>query len=182
MSHHFDTPTGREDPRLNLGDFYLFDASPGRTVMAMTVNPEAAPGMAAPFRAEGLYVFRFDTDDDAREEVSFKATFDGASQSDGQDRHVQGVEIRRATGPDARAGAAGELLAKGRVGEVISGDSGVLAFARVIRDQFAGDGAALESFEAAFAAGRYIPDAFGNHANMFSRATSPSSFSKCLLG
>ena len=101
ISHHFDTPTGHEDPRLNLADFYLFDASLGRTVMAMTVNPEAAPGMAAPFRAEGLHVFRFDTDDDAREEVSFKVTFDWASQSDGQERQVQGVEIRRATGPDA---------------------------------------------------------------------------------
>ncbi|MEA2773281.1 MAG: hypothetical protein QOD93_6243, partial [Acetobacteraceae bacterium] len=27
MSHHFDTPTGREDPRLNLADFYLFAGS-----------------------------------------------------------------------------------------------------------------------------------------------------------
>jgi hypothetical protein len=72
MSHHFDTPTGREDPRLNLCDLYLFEGPPGRTVMAMTVNPAATPGTAAPFRDEGLYVFRFDTDGDAREDVSFK--------------------------------------------------------------------------------------------------------------
>ncbi|MFZ3304576.1 MAG: hypothetical protein WA227_13280, partial [Mycobacterium sp.] len=42
MSHHFDTPTGREDPRLNLCDFYLFAGDPGKTTaMAMTVNPAA---------------------------------------------------------------------------------------------------------------------------------------------
>ena len=28
MSHHFDTPTAREDPRLNICDFYLFDGAP----------------------------------------------------------------------------------------------------------------------------------------------------------
>ena len=38
MSHHFDSPTGREDPRLNLCDIYIFPGSPGHTVMAMTVN------------------------------------------------------------------------------------------------------------------------------------------------
>jgi hypothetical protein len=24
MSHHFDTPTAKEDPRINICDFYLF--------------------------------------------------------------------------------------------------------------------------------------------------------------
>lgn len=31
MSHHFDTPTSMEDPRLNLCDFYLFSGRPGFT-------------------------------------------------------------------------------------------------------------------------------------------------------
>src|SRR5271170_1801442 len=46
MSHHFDTVIAREDPRLNLLDFYLFRGRPGTTVMAMTVNPNA--GTKAP--------------------------------------------------------------------------------------------------------------------------------------
>ena len=49
MSHHFDTPTGREDPRLNLCDFYLFAGDPGKTVMAMTVNPAATAETSCPF-------------------------------------------------------------------------------------------------------------------------------------
>ena len=40
MSHHFDTKLAREDPSLNLCDFYLFDGPSGKTVMAMTVNPD----------------------------------------------------------------------------------------------------------------------------------------------
>ena len=28
MSHHFDTPTAKEDPRLNVCDFYLFRGRP----------------------------------------------------------------------------------------------------------------------------------------------------------
>ena len=41
MSHHFDTPTAREDPRIYVNDVYLFDGAAGTTVMAMTVNPDA---------------------------------------------------------------------------------------------------------------------------------------------
>ena len=46
MSHHFDTAIAREDPRLNILDFYLFRGRAGTTVMAMTVNPNA--GTKAP--------------------------------------------------------------------------------------------------------------------------------------
>ena len=46
MSHHFDTKLAREDPSLNLCDFYLFGGPPGKTVMAMTVNPDV--GLSAP--------------------------------------------------------------------------------------------------------------------------------------
>ena len=100
MSHHFDTPTGREDPRLNLCDFYLFAGDPGKTVMAMTVNPAATVETRAPFRDEALYVFRFDTDSDAHEEVSFKLKFaevvHSAAAAGG---HAQTFELRFATAP-----------------------------------------------------------------------------------
>jgi len=31
MSHHFDTPTAREDPRINACDYCLFGGRPGST-------------------------------------------------------------------------------------------------------------------------------------------------------
>jgi hypothetical protein len=167
MSHHFDTPTGREDPRLNLCDLYLFEGPPGRTVMAMTVNPAAAPGTAAPFRDEGLYVFRFDTDGDAREDVSFKVRFGQIDHRQDENDGVQSLEVRRAAGQDAGHGDGGELLAEGCVSAVITGDRGIRVFAGVTADQFAGDATALESFEAALAAGKYTPEAFENHSDFF---------------
>ena len=83
MSHHFDTKLAREDPSLNLCDFYLFDGPSGKTVMAMTVNPDV--GLSAPdtLHPEGLYAFRFDLNGDAREEVTFKFRFDEPRHGDG---------------------------------------------------------------------------------------------------
>ena len=104
MSHHFDTAIAREDPRLNLLDFYLFRGQPGTTVMAMTVNPNAGTKAPDTFHEEGLYAFRFDVNDDAREEVTFKIRFGEAGHAEGEGpegRHVQALQVRRATGRDA---------------------------------------------------------------------------------
>ncbi len=94
MSHHFDTPTAREDPRICVNDFYLFDGAAGTTVMAMTVNADA--GLSAPdtFRDEGLYAFRFDLNGDAREELTFKFRFGDSRHADGiEHRHVQDCHV-----------------------------------------------------------------------------------------
>jgi hypothetical protein len=169
MSHHFDTPTAREDPRINVCDFYLFSGEAGATVMAMTVNPDA--GISAPdsFRDEGLYVFRFDLNGDAKEEVSFKLRFGAVEHADGDEhRHVQSLELRRATGADARRGADGALLASGRTGSVVEGASGVKVFAGMAPDLFAGDAAALGVFRTALAKdNRFAAEAWQNRKNFF---------------
>src|SRR5580692_12404003 len=105
MSHHFDTKLAREDPSLNVCDFYLFDGSPGKTVMAMTVNPDV--GLSAPdtLHSEGLYAFRFDTNGDAKEEVTFKFRFGGVRHPDNDEHsHIQNFQVFRATLEDAVRG------------------------------------------------------------------------------
>jgi Domain of unknown function (DUF4331) len=159
LSHHFDTPTARQDPRLNLCDMYLFAGSPLTTVMAMTVNPAVTAQTSAPFRDEAVYAFRFDTNGDRREDVSFKVRFD--EREDSQSFDV----IRADHAPD---GLDGDVIVSARLGVATEGTTpGVRAFAGVVRDAFAGDAAALEEFKAAFADGRYEPAAFGNHVNFF---------------
>ena len=169
MSHHFDTPTAQEDPRINVCDFYLFRGRAGTTVMAMTVNPDA--GLSAPdtFRDEGLYAFRFDLDGDAREDVTFKVRFGVPGHAEGAaHRHVQAMEVRRAIGEDARRGVDGELLVKGRTSDVAGSEKDVRAWAGLAPDLFAGDGAALGRFrKALFEDGRYDPAAFENRRNFF---------------
>jgi hypothetical protein len=119
MSHHFDTAIAREDPRLNLLDFYLFRGQPGTTVMAMTVNPNAGTKAPDTFHQEGLYAFRFDVNDDAHEEVTFKIRFGAAGHGEGEGpegRRVQTLEVRRATARDAAEGTQGEVIGPDRPG------------------------------------------------------------------
>jgi hypothetical protein len=171
MSHHFDTPTVLKDPRVNVCDLYLFQGSPGHTVMAMTVNPDAGISGPETFHEEGLYAFRFDLNHDLHEEVTFKLRFGPVEHADAEEhRHVQIVELRRADGNAARLGAEGELLAKGHTGEVIEARSGVKLYAGLAPDLFAGDAAALGVFRTAlFKDNRFDPLAFRNHRNFFAR-------------
>jgi Domain of unknown function (DUF4331) len=167
MSHHFDTPTAREDPRINVCDFYLFRGRPGFTVMAMTVNPDAGRSPPDTFRDEGLYAFRFDLNGDVREELSFKVRFGAVLHADEHDgAHVQSFEVRRASGSAASMGAHGDLIVAGHTGRVVETATGVKAFAGLAPDLFAGDAMALGEFRTAlFEKERFDPGAFQSRKN-----------------
>jgi Domain of unknown function (DUF4331) len=170
MSHHFDTAIAREDPRLNLGDFYLFRGQAGTTVMAMTVNPNAGTKAPDTFHEEGLYAFRFDMNDDAHEEVTFKIRFGEVGHAGGGElggRHVQTLEVRRATGRDAAEGTEGEVIASGTTGRIVAGEAGVRILAGLAPDLFASDRAGAIAYRAAIAAGKFAPDVFHTGANYF---------------
>ena len=169
MSHHFDTPTALRDPRINVCDLYLFQGRPGRTVMAMTVNPDA--GISAPdtFHEEGLYAFRFALDRSAKAELAFKVRFGAVEHGDSAEhQHIQHFDVRRATGPAALQGVDGELIISGRTGEVARSAHGVAAYAGLAPDLFAGDAAALGVFRnALFRDNTFDPGAFQNRKNFF---------------
>jgi Domain of unknown function (DUF4331) len=169
MSHHFDTPTAREDPRINLCDFYLFGRTPGTVTMALTVNPDAGVGGPDTFREEGLYSFRFDLNADTREDVTFKIRFGKVTHSgDDEHRHAQSFEVRRAIGQIASRGVDGELLVGGRTGQIAMTESGIRAFAGLAPDLFAGDAAALGVFRnALYNEEKFAPEAFQNRKNFF---------------
>jgi Domain of unknown function (DUF4331) len=169
MSHHFDTKLAREDPRLNLCDFYLFDGPSGRTVMAMTVNPDA--GLSAPdtLHPEGLYAFRFDLNGDAREEVTFKFRFGEPRHANGGEHtHIQPFQVRMATGDDALRGKSGVSLVEGETGSVAIG-SGLHAYAGTAPDVFAAN-AGFRAFMTAFYNDRrYVGDALLHQQNPFAK-------------
>jgi Domain of unknown function (DUF4331) len=169
MSHHFDTPTVREDPRINLCDFYLFCGTPGTVAMALTVNPDAGAGGPDTFREEVFYAFRFDLNDDAREEVTFKIRLCEVTHATCDEHwHVQSFEVRRATGDFALRGADGEFLVGGRTGQIAMTESGIRAFAGLAPDLFAGDAAALGLFRnALYKEDKFASEAFQNRQNFF---------------
>jgi hypothetical protein len=169
MSHHFDTPTAKEDPRINLCDFYLFRGAPGTVVMALTVNPDAGGSAPDTFRDEGLYAFRFDLNGDAREELTFKVRFGEVSHAEGEGhRHVQTFKVRKATGDSALSGVEGELMVSGQTGHSITTPSGIRAFAGLAPELFVGNAAGVGAFRKAFyEEGRFAPEAFDNAKDFF---------------
>lgn len=170
MSHHFDTPTAKEDPRINICDFYLFRGRPGTAVMAMTVNPNAGVSARDTFREEGLYAVRFDLNDDTREDVTFKFLFGAVTHSEKEPgKHLQSIQVLRATGDAAKRGAEGDLIASGPTDTVVETNGAVKVFAGLAPDLFAGDAAALHAFHnATYNENRFAPDAFQNRENFFS--------------
>ena len=60
MSHHFDSPTAIQDGRVNLCDVFAFPGQPGRTVLILTVNPDAGRSSPDTFRPEAVYEFVID--------------------------------------------------------------------------------------------------------------------------
>lgn len=170
MSHHFDTKLAKEDPSLNICDFYLFEGAPGTTVMAMTVNPDVGLSSPDTLHMEGLYAFRFDLNGDAREETTFKFRFSEPQHADDSEhRHIQTFQVRRATGEEVNRGADGEILVEGETGKVAT-RSGVRAYAGIVPELFAGDAFALRMFLTAFYKDhRYDGDAFLHQQNFFAR-------------
>jgi hypothetical protein len=168
---HFDTKKAQEDPTLNICDMYVFPGSTrGNIVMAMTMNADA--GISAPdtLPSEGLYVFRFDTDNDARENVGFKFRFGEAKHANGDEHvHVQSYRVLRAQG----AQIPGEVLLEGKTGTVENPSaSGVSAFVGVAPDLWAADAVAffhlLTTF---FTEDRFNPDVFSTVRTSFKTGT-----------
>jgi hypothetical protein len=170
MSHHFDTKLAKEDPSINVCDFYLFQGAPGTTVMAMTVNPDAGLSVPDVLHKEGLYAFRFDLNGDAREDLTFKLQFGEARHADQDEHaHVQSYKVRRATGDDASRGAGGELLIEGET-EKIHSKSEVRAYVGLAPDLFAGDAVAIIGWIKTFYKdNRYDAGHFHNRMNYFGR-------------
>ncbi|MFY9836904.1 MAG: DUF4331 family protein [Xanthobacteraceae bacterium] len=149
MSHHFDTKLAREEPSLNLCDFYLFEGQSGKTVMAMTVNPNAGSRAPDTLHPEGIYAFRFDVNGDAREEVTFKFRFGEPRHGDGSEHsHIQPFVVRKATGDDAFRGNAGESLIEGETGSVAT-NSELRAYVGIAPELFAAN-AGFRTFMTAF--------------------------------
>jgi hypothetical protein len=169
MSHHFDTKLAKEDPSLNLCDFYLFDGPSGKTVMAMTVNPDV--GLSAPdtLHPEGLYAFRFDLNGDAREEVTFKFRFGEPRHRDGSEHtHIQPFAVRKATGDDALRGDAGESLVEGETGS-LAANSDIRAYVGTAPDVFAANAGFRTFITAFYKDQRYAGDALLHQQNPFAR-------------
>ncbi|MEH1887709.1 DUF4331 family protein [Nostoc sp.] len=133
MSHHLDSPTAKEDGRVDITDVYVFAGeSTDTTVLIMAVNPLAGEVSPTSFRAGALYDFKIDTNADVIEDLDFRATF-GEPDSSG----IQRIELRRLEGSAAAEyGSNGKIIAAGNTGETISIDGGGRLWTGLVADPF----------------------------------------------
>jgi hypothetical protein len=163
MSHHFDSPTAIQDGRLNLCDVYAFPGRPRGSVLILTVNPDAGRSSPTTFRPDAVYEFVVGGERSARESLCLRVLF-AEPAADGS----QALRVLKATGDDAVD--RGTEIGRGRTNEVgrfdVGGASGSM-WAGVAADPFWADGVALAAFLGAIAEGRFEPEIFDGHANIF---------------
>ena len=146
-SDHRDAPLTQLYPMSDIGDSFLFrGAQTGGLTMAYTLNPLSGSGAPGTLGSDEIkldpdliYMFRVDTDDDARADIAYKVR---VRDIEG-DRQKQTVELRMAEGEDARSNrwngreiARGYTTALNRALEVTEGDNGELLFIGPRRDPF----------------------------------------------
>ena len=164
MSHHFDSPTAIEDGRLNLCDVYAFPSRPGSTALILTVNPDAGRSSPTTFRSDAVYEFVVEPGAAAGQTLRLRARF--SDPSDG----AQELRVLTAVGSGTADTGRETEVARGTTDAVhrldIGGRPGRV-WAGTAADPFWADGVALAQFFAAAADGRYEPELFDRHANVF---------------
>lgn len=163
MSHHFDSPTAIEDGRLNLCDVYAFPSQPGSTSLILTVNPDAGRSSPTTFRSEAVYEFVVGPDVSGQ---TLSLRIRVSDPSDG----IQELRILTGTGALSADPRRETEVGRGTTDAVhrldVGGQAG-LVWAGTAADPFWADGVALAQFFAAAAEGRYEPELFDRHANVF---------------
>lgn len=143
MSHHLDSPTAKEDGRVDITDIYVFaGVAPDTTVLIMAVNPLAGELSPTTFRAGALYDFKVDTNADLIEDLDYRIVF-GEPEPNGTQR----IELRRLDGGAAiNYDSQGRSIAQGNTGETIKIDTGGHLWTGLVADPFFFNLAAFEQF------------------------------------
>lgn len=133
MSHHLDSPTAREDGRVDITDIYIFASeTPNFTVLVMAVNPLAGEVSPTTFRAGAIYDFKIDTNRDLIEDLDYRITFSEPDAQGTQQIQVQQLVGNTATEFDSHS----PPIAQGDTGEIISVAEGGRLWAGLAADPF----------------------------------------------
>jgi hypothetical protein len=173
-SDHRDSPYTQQHPRADIGDVFLFQGTQtGGLAMAMTLNPLSGSGAEGTLPSDKItlspelvYIFNFDTDDDAKADIAYKIK--AGKATDGQQ---QPVELRRAIGAEARDNkwtgivhGQGESTALNHELKVVRGKMDELLFVGPRRDPFFFDFLTVDApvalaIKEALAGGDHLPAA-----------------------
>jgi Domain of unknown function (DUF4331) len=162
MSHHLDSPTAKEDGRVDITDIYVFAGkSANTTVLIMAVNPLAGEVSPTTFRAGALYDFKIDTNADIIEDLGYRVTF-GEPDSSG----IQRIELHRLEGSAAAEyDTNGTLIAEGNTGEIITVAEGGSLWTGLVADPFFFNLGAFGEFAKLITEEKFDPSVFDTAEN-----------------
>jgi len=141
MSHHLDSPTARQDVRLNTTDLYAFRGETG-TVLVLNVCHSLGGGKPdVGYHPEGMYEFKVDLDGDAIEDLTYRFLFSPREPDGAQHFTLHLIEGDDASDPFA----AGRIVAEGDTDVEVTGDDGLRVWAGKAGDPFWIDPTVLHS-------------------------------------
>lgn len=164
MSHHLDSPTAKEDGRVDITDIYIFPSeTPNFTVLVMAVNPLAGELSPTTFREGAVYDFKIDTNHDSVEDLDYRIIFE---EPDAQG--AQQIQVQRLVGDAAtKVDSLGTPIAQGKTGEVIPVDGGGRLWFGLAADPFFFNLEAYHQFRMLILEEqRYDPSVFDNPKNL----------------
>jgi Domain of unknown function (DUF4331) len=154
MGHHFSTELARQHPQLDLTDVYAFESDqPGKTCLAMILNPRSKAGAADNFSPEALYKFHLGADPLQSQGLTFTIRFGEGSAHIGLLRESHDS-----------LGLAGTPVGAAQLHEVQPLGDGLRFWAGTVKDPFFGNQNALTILRQSAAAGVLKLDAFKQHA------------------
>jgi hypothetical protein len=74
VSHHFDSAADRADGRINPCDLYAFPATPGATMLILTIIPDAGRSSPTTVRPDARYEFVVASDGGTSEDIAFRGS------------------------------------------------------------------------------------------------------------
>ncbi|KRD06996.1 hypothetical protein ASE48_13790 [Mycobacterium sp. Root265] len=131
MSHHLDSPTARQDVRLDITDLYVFDGD-GGTALMLNVCHSLGGATTPGFHPEGRYEFKIDLNGDSTEDLTYRATFTETDTQGRQNFTIHRIAGAAATDPFAE----GVLILSGHTNGPVETDSGARAWAAKVNDPF----------------------------------------------
>jgi hypothetical protein len=131
MSHHLDSPTARQDVRLDITDLYVFDGD-GGTALMINVCHSLGGATTPGFHPEGRYEFKIDLNGDSTEDLTYRATFTEPDTQGRQNFTIHRIAGTAATDPFAE----GVLMLSGHTNAPVETDSGARAWAAKANDPF----------------------------------------------
>jgi hypothetical protein len=164
MSHHLESPSSREDGRVDITDMYVFPGErPSTTVLVMNVNPDA--GLSSPkiFRSNAQYEFKIDTDGDIIENLGFRIEFGQPTASGSQSMKLSRIQYIAENSEKSAV-----TIATGQTNKLFQTATGIRIWAGLAGDPFFADAHALDVFQnALFKKNKLDMSAFGDRTFIF---------------